>query len=247
MYTPPFEITVITTKEEFVSLQPEWEQLMRDNQATNFYLSFEWFYSLLFLTQRPPVEELYILTVRSDGQVVGILPLGIVQRRLRIFRFRILEIIGNIYSPLRGCIVKRNWEQVIVETVMKFLLTRGKADWDLINFEGVSPSDPFALALRKTVSDLGMSLEGVDQFVNVVSDLSSFRTAEEYFQSLSKNLRQTIRTGINKMNREGRFEIVLTMQSNQDVQLAMERYYTVYRQSYSVVINGGLGGGLVFI
>jgi hypothetical protein len=56
--------------------------------------------------------------------------------------------------------------------------------------------------------------------------------AKDYWQRLGKNLKQQIRRSINKLNREGRFTIVLISQARQDVQSAMDHYYDIFKHSW---------------
>ena len=56
--------------------------------------------------------------------------------------------------------------------------------------------------------------------------------AKDYWQRLGKNLKQRIRRSINKMNREGRFTIVLISKAGQDVQSAMGHYYDIFKHSW---------------
>ena len=56
--------------------------------------------------------------------------------------------------------------------------------------------------------------------------------AKDYWQRLGKNLKQQIRRSINKMNREGRFTIVLISKAGQDVQSAMDHYYDIFKHSW---------------
>ena len=40
---------IIRDPKDFISLEKDWGEILTHNGDSNFYLSFEWFYSLIFL------------------------------------------------------------------------------------------------------------------------------------------------------------------------------------------------------
>jgi len=224
---------IIREREGFMALKLDWDRLVAEIGEVDFYLTFDWFYAMVCLTQNPP-DDLFVVTVRSEEELIGIIPCRIAVRRLRLFSFRCLEIIGNIYTPYRNAIVRRGKESDVAEAFAGLILTDSSKDWDLINFENLSMRDRFVTGLRAALADKNVCAHLTEQFENIVTDLSPFDCAEEYFRSLSRNRRKLIRKGVNKMNREGSFDVVLISSARDDVGTSMAHYYDVYSKSWKV-------------
>jgi len=224
------DIQIVRSRQEFGALEDDWSRLA-EAAGADVYLSFDWFYAVLRLAQDAP-EHLYIITVRSDGELVGVLPGAIVERKLRVFTHRSLELIGNIYSPLRGCLVKPEHKNNVAGALVDFLLHARPNDWAILNFEGLSEGDPSMAEIARLLREAGIGARSIPQFRNVVTDLSGFADSAAYFKSLSKNLRQTIRTGINRMNHEGDLDAALILNKDQDIDGSMDDYYAIYSESW---------------
>jgi CelD/BcsL family acetyltransferase involved in cellulose biosynthesis len=225
------DCAVLRTREEFQSLREDWERLSAEADEPEFYLSFDWFHAVLHLAQDAP-EQPYLVTVRSDGGLVAVLPGCLATRRLRLFSYRSLELIGNIYSPLRGCPVKPGHEDAVADALTEFLLDKGRDDWELLHFEAVSEHDAFMTRLLDRLRASGARARRVPQFENVVTDRPDSGGSVAYFQGLSKSLRQSVRSGINRMNREGDFDVVLVTKTGPDMENAMMDYYDIYGESW---------------
>ncbi len=222
---------IISTPEGFLSLENEWTNILKENNETNFYLSFEWFYAVFFLSVSAP-ESPYLICIRAKSHLLAIIPTCIKTVRLRIFNLKALEIIGTVYSPFRGAVVKRGHERDIAEGLSKFLLRECQHSWDVINLEGISRKDPFINALIAYFDKTNLRYRLIDQFVNVINELSSLETAEAYWKSLPKKHRGDINRKINILNRLGDFDIVLIKSDEQDVDAAMAHYYQIYSNSW---------------
>jgi CelD/BcsL family acetyltransferase involved in cellulose biosynthesis len=224
------QFAILRTPQEFELIRDDWNRLAESNPRTDFYLSYDWFYSLLFLSQMPP-DRLRIMTARRDNEVIAILPCCSSQRRGRMLTLDCLEFLGNIYSPLRGGLVKQGEEATVAGDWLQFLKEQYSREWDILNLEGLSPGDPFVRALMET-AESSHQFPVVEQFANIVSDLSGFENGESYFRALGKSLRQTIRTGLNRMNREGRADILMVGAGPGNIEQAMAHYRAVYEGSW---------------
>jgi CelD/BcsL family acetyltransferase involved in cellulose biosynthesis len=225
------DFETIRTREGFLALKDAWEQLAAEIGELDFYLTFDWFYAMICLAQNPPTE-LFIVTARSQGKLVAIIPCCIARRRLRVFSFRCLELIGNLYTPYRGAVVLPGRERGVAEGFADFILNDCSHDWDVVNFEDMSLRDPFVAGLKVALDGRNVRARLTEQYENILTDFSPLSNSGEYFRSLSRNRRNMIQKGINKMNREGTFDIVLTTNARQDVDTAMIHYYEIYAGSW---------------
>jgi hypothetical protein len=228
MQIGPYRFRTLKTMSEFVALRAEWDGLFERSRDRSFYLSYHWHHALLSLS-RLPAGRIYLTLARRDDELVGILPCWLVSRQLRVFRLQSLDLVGNIYSPLRGCVVARGEEPSLAAAWLHFLQTEGRDDWDVMTWEGVSTGDAFVQALLAEARGQA-SIE--KDFSSLTSDLSQFRNGDSYFGALSKGLRQTIRTQISRLNREGRFRVLLTDGRHSKVSTVLKHYQEVYEASW---------------
>jgi len=227
-------ISVVKTLEGFQSLKNDWEHILQHNGENHFYLSFDWFYSLLSFYRHAP-RDLYILCFRENSTMAAILPLCISRKRLRLFSCVSLEIIGSIYySPLRGFIVKRGFEQRVAENCADFLLNKCATAWELIQFEGLSPGDPFWGPFKHYLAEQNISTRTADQYVNYFIDTAAHENSHDYWMQRRQSKRRNIKKSISKMTAAGTFDIILTMHQDQDLDTAMKHYYDIYSHSWKV-------------
>lgn len=223
----------------FPALKADWEGILKKNHSNNFYLGFDWFYYILHCSQNPP-RELYVAVFQKNGNTIAILPCCIVHKKLRLFRLKSLEIIGNIYSAYKGCIVLKGMEEEVAEKFSAHLLETESEIWDILDFEYIDPADPFIIALRSAVQKKKLRTRQAVQFANLKVDLSQFADAETYFRSMGKNHRRNIVKRINKLNRNGDFDIIHIIEgSDRPAKIPakipgkiMDDFYRIYDESW---------------
>jgi hypothetical protein len=223
-------VFVITSLTDFVSLKEEWERILEDNREDNLYYSFDWYYAAShFYIQ--PICSPFIICVKEQERLVAILPCCISKRRLRLFSFQSLELIGNIYSAYRGGIVVKGKEHEVARAIATFLM-ENNALWNILYFEDMPESDPFLDALIQVFRRKKSIVRLSEQYAKIVISPESGKGSQDYWRKRSKNLRQQIQRSINKMNREGTFMIVPTFQPGEDIHSAMDDYYEIFRHSW---------------
>lgn len=239
--TDALRYEVLRTPEEFLALKPSWGRISHENHADNFYLSYDWF-AFLVQTRPDQFQDLHIITVSSEveAEVVAIVPCNLSRRRLCFFSHKSLELIGNMYSPYRGCLVKKGMENEIACGLFDFLMRCRPGGWHLISFENLSGNDLFVSAFRRTVNEHKLHHYAEEQFENIVNVFSSFPDSETYFRSLKRSFREPITRHINMMNRDGGFDIILTEDVHQDKERCMDDYYDIYERSWKKEENDPL-------
>ncbi len=225
------EMKILRNADEFMLLRTEWDRILRENNSENFYLSFEWFYYILHCSKNPP-KNLYLIVFKKSERTAAIIPCCIVHKHLRFFDVNSFEIIGNIYSAFKGGIVLKGEENEVAEKFLAHLTETKSNDWDIIDFEYISPSDPFIAALKAAAKKRKLKNLQTDPFANLKLDLSLFSNSEEYFRSMGKNHRRNIVKRINKLNREGEFDIVCIAHNADNLSVMMEHFYAVYDESW---------------
>ncbi|TRZ53352.1 GNAT family N-acetyltransferase [bacterium] len=225
------QIKIINTVDGFLSLEKDWHELFAHSGNDSFYLSYHWFYINLILWDDPQ-RGIHIICIYDDNQLIAIIPTCIKERRLRFSSFRTTEIIGNIYTPLRGFIVRKGKELVAAEALASSL--KSSSEWDMIRFDDMSENDLFLNLLVDTFRNEGIRSYMTHQYDNMVIDLSSIGDSNAYWNGLSASVRRNIKTRINKLNRDGSFDIILTKKPGQDLDNSIRNYFNIYEKSWKI-------------
>lgn len=117
----------VDSYEGFLKLERAWDELLRESDADNPFLTFEWMST--WWQHYGSGKELFILIVKENGKAVAIAPL----MKSRNILFRVIEFIGTGRSDYLDIIAARKKER-IVESIMSYLLSV-KREWDLINLQ----------------------------------------------------------------------------------------------------------------
>lgn len=228
------KINITSSLNELENLKKDWSQLSSQKiNSQDYYLSYNWLHALISSSQNPP-DRLYILSIYDNQTLIAVLPLCINTRKKRGITLKSLEFIGNIYSPLRGGTYLSDKEPELAANIVRFLFIHKKNEWDVINFSDLSEKDPLTNLIIKEVHAKNNKSIQSEPFSNILSNLKPHPNSEAYFKSLSKKLRQTIRTGINRANKDFDLSISLIDNPNQNIDLAMDQYYEIYNESWKV-------------
>jgi len=225
------EIQIIDTYEGFTKLKKAWEKILTKNDEKNFYLSYDWFYALLQLTEKPP-HKICLFIYIINKLIVAILPCLHDILKLRLFKYRSIEIIGNIYSPFRGCIILKGYEKEVAIAFSEKLLTTGYNKWEILKFEDVSPNDVFIRYLIEYFKIKNAVIIESESQTNIITHFSYLKNSREFNKKLSKNFRRQINKGINRLKRNGLFKIEVTKNDEQELDRFLEDYYEIYNLSW---------------
>lgn len=225
------ERKVLRSREEFLGLAHDWQRILSQNGDTRFYASFDWFAAQIGLAQDAP-RDLEVLVFSRRGEIVGICPCHIRARKLRRLPVRAFELIGNVYSPERTLIVREGFEEAVARGLLDYLQGEARARWDVLRFEGLAERSAMRAHLEAEAARRGIAGRCVVQFANLVTDFTRTRTPRAFFSSLSANMRQMIRSKMNRLNRQGVFDILLVTSPEHDLQRAFDDYYAIYGESW---------------
>jgi len=114
----------IDTIEEFGKLKNTWEDVLEASSANCFFLTWEWLYT--WWKHLGGGRELYILTIESDGRLIGIAPLAMRPRRVSGFPARSLEFLGSgiAGSDYLDLILRRGKEAEAIGSLAEYLANR---------------------------------------------------------------------------------------------------------------------------
>lgn len=148
----PAEGAVVRTADGLEELIPEWNRLYRDSKPRNPFLSADWTQAYLDTVGRD--TELFVVTLRSGGQLIGLAPLCIERRA----GFAILRFIAEDRSDYLGFLCSGGHPGAAQE-LMNTIVAHG-AEWDLAllkrvtgDYSGLAAVEfPKSVRLHRTVA-----------------------------------------------------------------------------------------------
>ena len=137
----PLKTALITSAQDFLSLRPDWNELVSRMEFPEIFYSWEWnwFYYQHFRDRSP----LVLVTVRQSGRLVGLAPMCLIQRPAfgGTVRVRVLEtIVGNL-ADYRNWLVDHTAHRWRVVQEIVGALAQSATDWDVLEMRQVPCRD----------------------------------------------------------------------------------------------------------
>jgi CelD/BcsL family acetyltransferase involved in cellulose biosynthesis len=179
---------IVKTGEIFETLAPEWNTVLRGSTADTPFLTYEW--------QKTWWEclsegELFVITVRDGGALIGLAPLFVFQQPDAAGRpRRRLRLIGSVdASDYLDLIAARGREPEVFEAIFDALA--GSADWDVLDLYNVPEASSTRALLPPLAAAHGWTMTDEQQVVCPIIQLP--HSFEDYVQSLDKKERHELR------------------------------------------------------
>jgi CelD/BcsL family acetyltransferase involved in cellulose biosynthesis len=186
-------IKVVSTYEEFVSLRETWNGLA-DKQSSYFpWLSWDWFnLNIKYFMEE---SRLLILLIYKDHCVVAIAPfLKKHQKYKGLFKTRMIELIGNVHSPIQNFIfggMNKDARLMIVENVFNFF-RNVYSDWDVIELRMIPEENDYFRMIVDVITGIGLTHRSYFHKGNWYLDEINYPFSE-YFQNLNRKHRKDIK------------------------------------------------------
>lgn len=206
----------------FDLLRPHWNTLVRAGRFDNLFMTWEW---QTTWWRHLGAGELYVLEVRDDGELVGIVPLYL-ETSPEERRFNLVGCIE--VSDYLDVIAPEGAEEMVLEALVEFLASADAPSWDvmdLCNLPEVSRTHQVlpALAARRGL--------GVHRMLEDVSPVIRLpETWDAYLALLSKKDRHEIRRKIRRLQRGASYRW-WRVESADELSAAMDTFLTLHRAS----------------
>ncbi len=195
------QITVISNYDEFLGLEDAWKNVFERCDTDNIFISWEW--CSLWWKHFGRNQRLMILVIKDRAETVGIAPLMSAGGNFFSLGKPVISFMGGELADYIDFLVLRNNKEVIM-TIMDFLLKF--AGWGLVDLRRIPEYSPNLIAVEECLSGLGC-----DYVVRKSSTSPAVKITgrwDDYYKSLSKGLRQDIRTTLNKLKLIGDVKFV---------------------------------------
>lgn len=195
------ELKTVTTFDEFLGLQHDWNSLLEQSGNDKVFLTHEWFAS--WWRAFGDKKELFIVLAVGRDSIHGIAPLMRCQSSFRGIPVKGIEFLANNDSPGCGFILKRNHEY-LAGTLVSFLLNDAK-EWDVVLLKNMIHDKAINSIIVKGLEQAGKKYiinPGLSSpYIEIKSDW------DEYFKGLSIKSRKTVRNVCNRIKRLGDVDV----------------------------------------
>ena len=229
-------VETISSFETFLSLENEWNELLKKSYNNSLFLRHEWF--RIWWQNFGDKKELNVLLAKDREELVGIAPLMLVKEKVgqrRPFAVRQVRFIENGEAPYLDFIVKEKRAEIL--TSFLTYLECNRNEWDIIVLKNI-PEDSI---LFESFSNTRV-LNGLKLRIRNTIHLPFLKTNldwKTYFASRSKRFRGAIRNSRNKIQKFGSVNIEKII-DNKDCQTALSCVWDISRNSWKNGINAAI-------
>ena len=181
----------------FTLLRPHWNALLRDSDADNPFLTWEWLHT--WWTQLGHAGGLHLIVVRAGDEPIAIAPFRLVRGRFSwLSRLEFLGT-GHAGSDYLDIIVKRGQEPAAVAALVRYLTTVRLA----LRLDHVRPGSVVARLAERLTSerwDVTASPDGVCPVIPLEG-----RSFDSYLATLGSSHRANVRRRLRALDQ--RFEV----------------------------------------
>jgi len=214
------EITRIKPS-ELDSMQGEWNDLLRQSASDNVFMRWEWIHTWWTIFQCD--RTLLILTVRSEGRLIGIAPFYI--ERIRCWGPRILKFCSEELSPdYMNIFAERGRESDVAAGIMDYL-KRCSGEWDVMVLDNLS-QDSILLSDVSLLSGFSHSAR-VSQTCPYIKNSGAF---EDYYRSREQLLSFSLEKKYRKLVKQEN-AIHVTVRDEKDIQKSLDDFFKVHERA----------------
>jgi CelD/BcsL family acetyltransferase involved in cellulose biosynthesis len=199
------EISVINQLSDFAAMRDEWNQLNQRSEKGTIFSSWEWLYSWWEIYQDQGDRELFILSLRKDGELIALAPFQILNHPKKYFPCsKQLILIGTgetdgglVLSEYLDLIIEPGAVSHAVSAFTNYLMDK-QSQWQGSLFQQLL--DDSYLSLLFGGQNLSIQAESKPNGFRTLIDLPE--TYKDYLMSLQKKKRNNITRMLTRLQKE---------------------------------------------
>jgi CelD/BcsL family acetyltransferase involved in cellulose biosynthesis len=224
------DIARVTDEQAFGALHEDWNALASRIPGSGLFLRHEWFDAAWRWARLE--HELFILTVRDEGELVGLLPMVRHRGAGRFWQPRILEFLGTPDTQYAEALAVPTKQQAVLEALATYLHTACK-DWDLLSLTKIPEGSPILQDLISSLKRRGCPARVAVQGNNPGVALTD--TWDEYYARRSRRLKKgnnLVRNRLKKTFSSIRVATYTSADSSESLDSLVETLTTLSRKSW---------------
>lgn len=224
-------LKIISTYKGFLELKNDWKDIFEKSGTKNIFVSWEW--CSLWVKHCRENQELLVLIVKDGEEVIGIAPLMVSNGSFLIFGRSVVSFLGGDIADYMDFLILRNNKEVI-RIIINFLIKL--TNWGIIDFKRIPESSPNLTPIKECIAELrypyGARISCINHIVRIKGGW------DDYYRSVSKGLKQDIRTAHNKFKLLGEISFETynenTLDELLDVLFALHKKRHIYKIGQSL-------------
>lgn len=187
-----FKVEIVDDPRRFAELRGEWNALLASSRAHGLFLTWEWLHT--WWTHLSDGRRLFIVTVRSDAQLIALAPLTMTGA----WAPRTLEFLGtgSVGSDYLDFIVDPAYETLAIHALTEFLASAGFG----LRLPSVREDSIVASVLSRSLRDRGWGFRQVAMQVCPFIDLRS-DSWDSYLETLGSSHRYNFRRRLRNLEK----------------------------------------------
>jgi CelD/BcsL family acetyltransferase involved in cellulose biosynthesis len=203
-------------REELARLEPEWRDLLPKCSLNKVFVSPTWLREWWGVFGEG--RELILLSVRKEGELVGIVPL--------MREGESLSLAGDTeVCDYMDIVAARGEEEAVLTAVLRSL---GEEPWRDLTLWALREDSPTLPALKAVAPSFGLSVDVVDE--DVCPQLELPASWEEFLATLNKKDRHELRRKLRKLSQGGEVELE-SIDEPAAVESALNDFLALYAES----------------
>ena len=191
----------IERPEEFDSVAPAWDALLRPDDPCAPFLGPAWIRT--WFAAYGGDARLHVLVARDGDSLCGVLPLGETRPRFAGIRLRSLELLANGHAPCADLVARTGMEAAVRNAFVRHLQD-GDPTWDTLTCAEVRDGAHLvAVHAAFPLMQRDAQLQRESPYIELQGDWNGFRS------HLSRNFQRVLRNNRNRMTRAGQTKIEL--------------------------------------
>jgi hypothetical protein len=225
------KIRVVTEIEEFASLEPIWNRLLqRCGNNNSIYLTYEWLST--WWRYFGQGKKLNILVFEKESQVIGIVPLMKIERRVALVRLHVLETIGPLNCNYIGLIPPEYIEDAVTAflSYVEAEMTKNRL---LLKLSLIPEDSLFLARLQRHAKLLSGSIITNKKATTLAPYITLPASWDNYFGSLSRRRRKVLRRALRIL--EDGHEVKLKEYTSDSLEEGLDKFYKLHQSRWQAV------------
>jgi CelD/BcsL family acetyltransferase involved in cellulose biosynthesis len=224
-----YSVSKIESINDFRDLKSRWDQFVKDKKLHHPFLEHDWFE--LWFEHFKDKHKLLILILKDEDEMKAMCPLMLTDENIRGFLVKKIELIGNIYSPIRNILFanQKNKEMKKSAQVL-FSFLAAQNDWDIMDLNSLPEEDFEFEMIHDVLREVGLKQKEYFCFHNCYLDNITY-SGKEFFNNRPKVIRKDIPYCQRRLGKMGHLEFKL-VDNDTTIDRYMDYYYEVYSNSW---------------